>query len=44
MIAHKIDFNDGINVAIMMRMGIAETYSNEYKHLGRLSFLKLTFD
>jgi hypothetical protein len=44
MIAHKIGFNDGVNVAIMMRMGIAEVYSNDYKHLGKLSFLKLIFE
>jgi predicted nucleic acid-binding protein len=41
---HNIDFNDGVNVAIMMRMGVSEVYSNDYKYLGRLDFLKLIFD
>lgn len=44
MVVHNLDFNDGVNVAIMMRMGISETYSNDYKHLGRLNFLRLIFE
>ena len=44
MVVHNLDFNDGVNVAIMRRMGISETYSNDYKHLGRLNFLKLIFE
>ena len=44
MVVHNVDFNDGVNVAIMMRMGVSEAYSNDYKHLGRLDFLKLIFD
>ena len=44
MVIHNVDFNDGVNVAIMMRMGVSEAYSNDYKHLGRLDFLKLIFD
>jgi predicted nucleic acid-binding protein len=44
MVIHSVDFNDGVNVAIMMRMGVSEAYSNDYKHLGRLDFLKLIFD
>lgn len=44
MVTYKMDFNDGVNVAIMMRMGITEVYSNDYKHLGKLSFLKLLFE
>ena len=44
MVVHNLDFNDGVNVAIMMRMGVSEAYSNDCKHLGRLDFLKLIFD
>jgi len=44
MVIHNVDFNDGVNVAIMMRIGVSEAYSNNYKHLGRLDFLKLIFD
>jgi len=41
---YGIDFNDGINVAIMIKMGIFEAYSNDYKHLGKVDFLKLFFE
>jgi predicted nucleic acid-binding protein len=44
MVIHNVDFNDGVNVAMMMRMGVSEAYSNDSKHLGRLDFLKLIFD
>ena len=44
MVIHNVDFKDGVNVAIMMRLGVSEAYSNDYKHLGRLDFLKLIFD
>jgi predicted nucleic acid-binding protein len=44
MVIHNVDFNDGVNVAMMMRMGVSEAYSNDFKHLGRLDFLKLIFD
>jgi len=44
MVIHSVDFNDGVNVAMMMRKGVSEAYSNDYKHLGRLDFLKLIFD
>jgi predicted nucleic acid-binding protein len=40
---YGIDFNDGINVAVMTRMGIFELYSNDYKHLGKVDFLRLFF-
>lgn len=43
MAAEKIDFNDGVNLALMMRLGVNEVYSNDQKHLGRLEFLKLVF-
>jgi predicted nucleic acid-binding protein len=40
----QIDFNDGVNLALMMRLGISEVYSNDQKHLGKLDFLKLIFE
>lgn len=40
---HGIDFNNGIKVAIMTKIGVYETYSNDYKHLGKVDFLKLLF-
>jgi len=43
MLVYKIDFNDGVNVAIMERSGIREVYSNDRRHLGRVNFLKLIF-
>ena len=43
MAIHNVDFNDGVNVAIMMRLGVSEAYSNDNKHLGSLGFLKLIF-
>ena len=44
MSAEQIDFNDGVNLALMMRLGILEVYSNDQKHLGKLDFLKLIFE
>lgn len=44
MVVHNLDFNDGVNVAIMMRIGVSEAYSNDYKHLGKLNFLRLIFE
>ena len=44
MIVNNIDFNDGVNIAIMTRFGVFEVYSNDYKHLGRLDFLRLIFE
>jgi predicted nucleic acid-binding protein len=43
MSAEQIDFNDGVNLALMMRLGISEVYSKDQKHLGKLEFLKLIF-
>jgi len=40
----KIDFNDGVNLALMMRAGVSEVYSNDQKHLGKLGFVKLLFE
>ncbi|MHA1364664.1 MAG: type II toxin-antitoxin system VapC family toxin [Candidatus Freyarchaeota archaeon] len=43
MLTYHLDFNDGVNVAIMERNGINEVYSNDKKHLGKVDFLKLIF-
>ena len=43
MATYKVDFNDGVNIALMAREGISEIYSNDQKHLGKLDFLKLFF-
>lgn len=43
MVAQGVDFNDGVNLALMMRRGVSEVYSNDQKHLGKLDFLKLVF-
>jgi predicted nucleic acid-binding protein len=40
---YGIDFNDGINIAIMTRIGVYEVYSNDHKHLGKVDFLNLVF-
>lgn len=40
----QVDFNDSVNLALMMRLGILEVYSNDQKHLGKLDFLKLIFE
>jgi predicted nucleic acid-binding protein len=39
----KVDFNDGVNLAVMTRLCISEIYSNDQKHLGKLDFLKIIF-
>jgi len=44
MLFYHIDFNDGVNTAIMERFGIGEAYSNDEKHLGKVDFLKLIFE
>jgi len=44
MVASRVDFNDGVNAAIMMREGISEAYSNDSKHLGKLDSLQLIFE
>ena len=43
MITYGIDFNDGVNVSIMSKVGINEVYSNDKKHLGKIKFLTLVF-
>lgn len=44
MITYGIDFNDGVNVSVMSRIGTSEVYSNDKKHLGKIKFLQLVFD
>jgi predicted nucleic acid-binding protein len=44
MATENIDFNDGVNLALMMRLGISEIYSNDQKHMGKLEYLKLIFE
>jgi predicted nucleic acid-binding protein len=41
---YHVDFNDGVNAAIMERLGIKEVYSNDKKHLGKVDFLKIMFE
>lgn len=41
---YGVDFNDGLNIATMTKIGIFEIYSNDYKHLGKIDFLKLIFE
>ena len=41
MAAYSVDFNDGVNIALMMRLGISEIYSNDRKHLGKFDFVKM---
>ncbi len=43
MATENVDFNDGVNVAIMMRLGISEVYSNGKNHLGKLDALTIVF-
>ncbi|HUK85937.1 MAG TPA: type II toxin-antitoxin system VapC family toxin [Candidatus Acidoferrum sp.] len=38
-----LDFNDSVNLALMMRLGITEIYSNDQKHFGKLDFIELVF-
>ena len=44
MISEGIDFNDGVNLALMMRLGVSEVYSNDQKHLGKLGFIGIVFE
>ena len=43
MAVESIDFNDGVNLALMTRLSITEVYSNDQKHMGKLEFLTLIF-
>jgi len=42
-LTYQIDFNDGVNIAIMEREGIHEVYSNDKKHLGKIDHIKVVF-
>lgn len=44
MITYQIDFNDGVNLSIMTRLGVREAYSNDKRHLGKVDFLTLIFE
>lgn len=44
MITYGIDFNDGVNVSVMSKIGTNRVYSNDRKHLGKIKFLELIFD
>ena len=41
---YGVDFNDGINIAIIAKTGAYEAYSNDHKHLGKVDFLKTIFE
>lgn len=43
MASEKLDFNDGVNLALMMRLGISEVYSNDQRHLAKIDFLRLIY-
>ncbi len=38
-----VDFNDGVNLALMMRLGVSEVYSNDQRHLGKVDLVRLVF-
>ncbi len=42
--AKRMDYNDGVNLAVMMREGISEAYTNDTKHPGGVDFLKPIFE
>jgi predicted nucleic acid-binding protein len=44
MATENIDFNDGVNLALMMRLDVSEVYSNDQKYMGKLEYLKLIFE
>jgi predicted nucleic acid-binding protein len=44
MINYQIDFNDGVNLSIMTRLGAREVYSNDKRHFGKVDFLNLVFE
>jgi len=41
---HRIDFNDGVNLAIMMKASITDAYTNDMKHLGTVDFIATHFE
>ena len=44
MCSEGVDFNDGVNLSLMMRLGVTEVYSNDQKHLGKLDFIRIVFE
>jgi predicted nucleic acid-binding protein len=44
MSVYGVDFNDGVNLAVMMRLGVSEVYSNDRRHLGKLDLVRLVFE
>ncbi len=44
MAAYCMDFNDGVNLAVMMRFGLSEIYSNDKKHLGKIDTIEAIFE
>ncbi len=44
MASKGMDFNDGVNMAIMMREGISEVYSNDSKHFDDVDSIKMLFE
>jgi predicted nucleic acid-binding protein len=44
MAVYGLDFNDGVNVALVANRGVSEIYSNDHAHLGKIEFLKLIFE
>ena len=43
-VKHHIDFNDGVNLAIMMKASITDAYTNDMKHLGTVDFIATHFE
>lgn len=43
MMTYHLDFNDGVNLSVMLRLSIREVYSNDFRHLGKVEFLRLVF-
>lgn len=44
MAIYGLDFNDGVNVAVLTSHGVSEIYSNDHAHLGKIDFLRLIFE
>jgi len=43
MVLYGMDFNDGVNLAIMERLGVTEAYSNDENHMGKVDNIQLIF-
>jgi predicted nucleic acid-binding protein len=44
MAVYGLDFNDGVNVALVANRGVSEICSNDHARLGKMEFLKLVFE